>query len=303
VDVLITGSNGYIGSNLVSKFKRNRYIVGNCYSYSSNVHTGEEVNVIEHNRSICDLTDQRGLESFSQSIKPEVVIHTAAKANSVEYQNSQEVLYSNIIGTQNLIECFPDAYHIFFSSIVVYKSAGGFHKVSSNVGPKSVYGASKVACENLYNAANAISGTKSTSVRLCAVVGGENYTHGLINAIKSKIEQNPNEVELFGSSPGTVKPYIHIDDVFQYINNKLYLYIKKRLLKSGADILTTSKPLSVAEVAQIIFSQYGVNPEIKWNPSKVWKGDNKRINYRGYVGNMIYDTAKEALENINKEVY
>lgn len=302
MDVLITGSNGYIGSNLVSKFKRNKYIVGNCYN-SSNDPTGEVVDVIEHNRSICDLTDQRSLESFSQSIKPEVVIHTAAKANSVEYQNSQEVLYSNIIGTQNLIECFPDAYHIFFSSIVVYKSAGGFYKVSSNVGPKSVYGASKVACENLYNAANAISGTRSTSVRLCAVIGGENYTHGLINAIKNKIEQNPNEVEFFGKSPGTVKPYIHIDDVFQYINNKLYLYIKQNLSKSGADILTTSKPLSVAEVAQIIFNQYGVNPEIKWNPSKVWKGDNKRINYRGYIGNMIYDTTKEALENIDKEIY
>lgn len=288
MNILVTGSNGYIGSNLISKIDRNI----------------NDVSVIPHNRDICDLTNQRGLEDFSKSIpNPEIVIHTAAKANSVEYQNSNEVLYGNIIGTQNLIECFPDSYHIFFSSIVVYKSAGGFYKPNSSIGPKSIYGASKVACENLYSVAGTISKTKSTSLRVCAVVGGKNYTHGLINAIVNKIKDNPYEIELFGKCPGTVKPYIHIDDVFHYVKHLIGLHKKNKTYSYTPVVLSTNKPLSVLEVANIIFDKYGVKPEIKWRPDKVWKGDNKTINYKGYSYLEHYKTSEEALKNIDREIY
>jgi nucleoside-diphosphate-sugar epimerase len=287
MNVLVTGANGYIGSNLIGKIDRNI----------------PQVNIIPHSRKICDLTNQRGLEDFSQSIpKPEIIIHTAAKANSVEYQNSNEVLYSNIIGTQNLIQTFPDSYHIFFSSIVVYKTAGGFHKSNSNTGPKSVYGASKVACENLYNAAKAISGTKSVWLRTCAVVGGQNYTHGLINAIINKIQENPYEIELFGKKPGSVKPYIHIDDIFFRIKELIDNYVNG-YIAINESILSTKKPLSVLEVANIIFEKYGVNPKINWRPDKVWKGDNKTIRYSGYCDTNHYKTSEKALRNIDKEIY
>jgi len=288
MNILVTGSNGYVGSNLVNKFRRN-----------------ESYNIIEHNRGICDLVDLCRLEDYSKSVDPEVIIHSAAKANSVEYQNAQEVLYSNIIGTQNLIQCFPDAYHIFLSSIVVYRSAGGFYCYSSSVGPKSIYGASKLTCENLYRSAKTISNTNSISIRLCAVVGGENYTHGLINAITNKIKENPYEIELFGTPKGgSIKPYIHIDDVYCYISKTLTLISMYRKKGCSTDILATSKPLSVLEVAEKLFKKYGVNPTINWNNSKTWKGDNKVINYKGVVYNVTnYKTTEEALDNIDVDLF
>ena len=287
MNILITGSNGYIGSNLLNKINRNI----------------RDVNLIPHNRSICDLTNRRGLGDFSESIpKPEIVIHSAAKANSVEYKNSNDVLYNNIVGTQNLIECFPDSYHIFFSSIVIYNSAGNFHKTNASVGPKSIYGASKVACENLYKVAKVISKTKSVWLRTCAVVGGENYTHGLINAIINKIQENPYEIELFGKNPGSVKPYIHIDDVFFKVKELIDNYTKG-YTEIQESVLTTKQPLSVLGVANIIFEKYGVNPKINWRPDKVWKGDNKTIRYSGYYETEHYKTSEEALKNIDREIY
>lgn len=288
MNVLVTGSNGYIGSNLVSKFRRNT-----------------PYNILEHNRSICDLTDLPSLDSFSKSVDVDVVIHTAAKANSVEYENAQEVLYSNIIGTQNIIQCFPKAYHIFLSSIVVYRSVGSFWKEAATTGPKSIYGVSKLACENLYRSAKTISDTESISIRLCAVVGGSNYTHGLINAIKNKIKENPFEIELFGTSKGgSIKPYIHIDDVYHRISYIVDSYLNDGYFNNGYELLTTSKPMSVLDVANKIFRKEGVNPKINWNNQKVWKGDNKVINYKGtpyWVEH--YETSEKAIDNIDLEIY
>jgi UDP-glucose 4-epimerase len=279
--LLITGANGYIGSNLVKKFNRSG-----------------EFDVIPQSRSICDLMDRPSLEKNLGSKKVDYVIHTAAKANSVEYKNSLEVLQNNIISTQNLIETFPKANHIFFSSIVVYSSAHNFYKSTSKVGARSVYGASKAACEQLYSAAKHISGTKSCMLRCCAVVGGSNYTHGLVNAIINKCKENPNEIELFGKRPGTIKPYIHIDDVYGRILN---------IIKCGyfpkTDVLATSYPLSVEQVANIVFDKLGVYPKINWRPDKVWKGDNKTINYKGKTYGMLYQDSESALKNMDVEVY
>lgn len=282
--VFITGANGYVGSNLVEKFKRRHM----------------EYDIIEHTRQEIDLTDIR-FPDYYNGCQPDVVIHTAAKANSVEYQNSKEVLYNNIIGTQNLIEAFPDSYHIFFSSIVVYNSAARFFKCTSKIGPKSVYGASKAACENLYSAAKSISGTKSCILRPCAIVGGNNYTHGLINAIINKIKDNPTEIELFGKRPGTIKPYIHIDDIYRVVSD----IVKNPTGYLNETVLATQNPLSVEEVAKIIFKKFGVNPKINWRPDKVWKGDNKKINYKDRYSSMsyLYRTSEEAIENMDKEYY
>jgi nucleoside-diphosphate-sugar epimerase len=142
--VLITGSNGFLGSNLSKFFKSKSYDV-NCMVHKNREHV-EEFKIIEH-----DL-----LNEFINDEYFDIVVHTAAISSSKVCIKEPKRGLDNITQTFNILEfCKRNKIpkFIFFSSCEVYGKGG---ENSEDTQPESInmYGASKVACEHMCAAFN-----------------------------------------------------------------------------------------------------------------------------------------------------
>ena len=76
--ILITGSNGYIGSS-VSDYLEDR---------------GHQV--FRLNRSVCDLSDKQQVDNYFKDFSCDVVIHTAVVGGSRLYQETESIISDNM---------------------------------------------------------------------------------------------------------------------------------------------------------------------------------------------------------------
>ena len=115
--------------------------------------------------------------------------------------------------------------------------------------------------------------------------------------MKKKINNNIPYVEALGSSPGSAKPYVHIDDVVSCIN---------KCINNEYDIETLDvfpkDYLNVKQIIEIIMLKTNIKKEIIWLGEKsTYKGDNKLINTSQYITglevDLKYKTSLEAIQN------
>jgi nucleoside-diphosphate-sugar epimerase len=130
--ILLTGSSGFLGSNLYDYLNKNNYDL-------------ETLNR-SNGTYICDLSKN----SIQIESKYDLVIHTAGLAHVDE--NSSKHLDINIIGTINLIKSFkvlPKKF-ILISTVAVYGLNYG-ENINENYipNPKTNYGLSKLISENI----------------------------------------------------------------------------------------------------------------------------------------------------------
>lgn len=86
MNILITGSDGYIGSNLVRSL-------------------GSEYKITTLNRSILDITNYEALKEWINNKFFDVVIHTAIKGGSRLKIDSSEIIDTNLSMYYNLLKC------------------------------------------------------------------------------------------------------------------------------------------------------------------------------------------------------
>ncbi len=86
MNILITGSNGYLGSNLVNLLKNN-------------------YNLFLLNRNVLDLLDLKSLMNWMKDKFFDVVIHTAIKGGSRLQSDSSSIIDTNLQMYLNLLEC------------------------------------------------------------------------------------------------------------------------------------------------------------------------------------------------------
>ena len=67
--------------------------------------------------------------------------------------------------------------------------------------------------------------------------------------------------------------------------------------------MSTSNSLSVLQVADIVCKKYNIDPQINWVKAKSWKTDNKTIGLKYKQFGLHYNTSREAIENLDKEIY
>lgn len=94
MNILVTGSNGFIGSNLIKSIKNH--------------------SVFEGNRNTIDLYSKSNIESFLTKNKINVVIHCAIEGGSRLKQDTSDILYKNILIFENLMS-FKDHYSAFIN--------------------------------------------------------------------------------------------------------------------------------------------------------------------------------------------
>uniref|UniRef100_A0A6M3MEA2 Putative GDP-mannose 4,6-dehydratase n=1 Tax=viral metagenome TaxID=1070528 RepID=A0A6M3MEA2_9ZZZZ len=152
-DILITGTTGFIGSELLPLLKDRGYRVFSLERYV----TGRMGKIRSPTDDLwfADLKDVFSLTKVIQKIQPDIVIHLGAITSvGYSYQHPQEVLETNFIGTVNLAELcrkyVPNFQQFIFASTAeTYGVCEELDKRedTTNLIPNSPYAVSKYSCE------------------------------------------------------------------------------------------------------------------------------------------------------------
>lgn len=300
--VLVTGADGLVGSAFVEYLKNNTdwqiYAVSRQHGFSKLA----DINPLYY---YCDLTWDSSVTLMLNQLAPDIIIHCAARANNAAHSDSY---INNVESTYNLIKGIENSWtnikptFINLSSVVVY---GRYHEVyppteSCHLIPQSPYALSKQTSEDIlyYGLYHQII-SKLINLRCCAIVG-KKTTHGMIHDVQLKIIGEQPELVLFGSDPGSIKPFVHIDDV---VGAALYIlngYAQYEHYSSGTFNVCPNDNISVKDVATAMMDKIGIQKNIVWNESVKFKGDNLFIKCNNDLLNKIgyelkYKTSKEAI--------
>jgi dTDP-glucose 4,6-dehydratase len=170
-NVLITGGNGFIGSNFLN-YIVNKYPDVNFYNYDCNYYCSSKKNTENlNNKSNYKVYNNKlqsleSLLSLFENERIDTVIHFAAQSHvSNSFINPLEFTNDNIIGTHTLLEAVRTSIEnnkisfnkfIYISTDEVYGDNDTFDKYdikteSSKLNPTNPYAATKAAAEMLVN--------------------------------------------------------------------------------------------------------------------------------------------------------
>ncbi|GAB4043911.1 NAD-dependent epimerase/dehydratase family protein [Spirosoma litoris] len=150
--ILITGGSGFIGTNLIDLLLQKE--IYKIINFDKNPPLDQRHISYWHNGNIMD---EKKTEAFFQINKPDIVIHLAARTDTLS--NKLDDYNENHVGTKNLLQvikrCLSIERVIITSTQYVYKSTEQAFPLSSvDYKPHTVYGESKVLTEQYTHNAN-----------------------------------------------------------------------------------------------------------------------------------------------------
>ena len=229
--IVLLGSSGFIGKNIVEYFKK------------------QERKVVGFDSKTCDLLDfnlvDRKLDFLSSE---DTLVVTSSITRLVE--NSIESMNKNILMIQNLIDKLATKkvkQLIFFSSIDVYgiKNTPYLIDESTALNPDDYYATSKVISEYLLKLFCSKYGVKLTILRLSGVYGRYDYGKSTVAKIVTNIYNNKLATIVGDSS--LKRDFLYIDDL---------LKVLEQIIKSeteGIFNLATGSSISIEELIEKVF--------------------------------------------------
>lgn len=132
--ILVTGVKGQLGYDCVKALKKRDYI-----------------DILGIDKEELDITNEEATSKFVHSFKPDVIIHCAGwTAVDLAEDNPELVKKVNVLGTKYLAEAAEaiGAKIVYISTDYVFSGdENGFHEVTDETNPLSVYGLSKLEGE------------------------------------------------------------------------------------------------------------------------------------------------------------
>ena len=227
MNILVTGANGFIGSNIVSKLSTNL-----------------KFNVFKGTRDTIDLLSSNGVQKYIENNNINSVIHCAIEGGSRLKKDDGEMFYRNILMYENLIK-FKSHYKLFInlaSGAEFDRNLNIDNRIESDIFnsvPKDYYGLAK----------NII----SKSVRQFEF--GHNFrifgcfyhneldTRFIKNNIKNYINKKPISIH-----QDKYMDYIYLDDLYTIIEH----YLANPPYKSTDINMSYIKKYKLSDIANII---------------------------------------------------
>lgn len=222
MNILVTGSAGYIGSVLVKRLKQlNHFVIG-----VDSALTGSAPRLADLNLQYDIQEDVVARTAVEHRV--DVVCHLAASADVTDSMTRPSLYYHNNIGAT--AKLFDNLYTKGWNGKVIFSSTAAVYgennlKVyeNSTLSPINAYGHSKLMCEYYFHTINKLHNTPVTMFRYFNVAGayhdvGDHFTSGHIIQKLCDAYFNNKTFELFGNDYDTrdgtcVRDYIHVLDV------------------------------------------------------------------------------------------
>ncbi len=281
--VFVTGAAGFIGSNVVDRLLRDGSEVIGWDNFS----TGQESFLSEaagHPRFQMVRGDNLDADALTRAmVGADFVIHLAANAD-VRFgtEHPSKDLQQNTIATFNVLEAMRanGIQRIAFSSTgSVYGEAPVIPTPEDAPFPiqTSLYGASKVAGENLIQAYCEGFGFEGYIFRFVSILG-ERYTHGHVFDFYRQLLEHPGRLRVLGDGTQR-KSYLHIHDCVDAI-----LHVTAQRTAERAKHRVQIYNLGTAEYCRVtdsigwICAHLGLKPELEFTGGeRGWIGDNPFI--------------------------
>lgn len=164
--ILITGSNGLLGQNLVNELlKKGTYIIYGVSRGENRIKNIERFTYFN-----VDLTNKKEVSDLINKINPQFIIHTAAMTNVDTCQLNKEACDKiNVKAVKYLVDLceLKDIHLIHLSTDFIFDGEKGYYKESDRPNPINYYGLSKLRSENIIKDSN----IKYTILRTILVFG------------------------------------------------------------------------------------------------------------------------------------
>jgi UDP-glucose 4-epimerase len=239
--ILVTGSSGFVGRNLVEELKR---------------HTVEVVTLTDPEGHRIDVEDWQKIKKIEDI---DIVYHLAAKTYvPFSFENPRETYAVNVLGTLNILELcrLRDVEKIVFVSSYVYGQPRYLPIDEEHpVQPTNPYMRSKVLGEKLCRAYNNDFGLKCIILRPFNVYGEGQSGDLLISTIIAQVQAG--KIELKDSVPK--RDFVYISDLISAL-------IEAEKFEGDFEIFNIGyeKSYSVKEIVDKIIQLYGKNAKINY---------------------------------------
>lgn len=250
--IVITGSEGLIGSNLSKRLTK----------------LGHDVTGLDLITG-CDLTNEQQTDSVFDQIRPDAVYHLAAEAAEARGQISPVHMTQNNSGI--FINTLKAAINsnvkrfIYTSSVAVYGEAGTPYKEDGPTIPKDVYGVNKLACEQMLKIMAKVHKFEYTIFRPHNVYGpGQNMRDPYKNVValfmRNLIEDRP--YKLYGNGEMR-RAFSYVDDVVDVLADSIAHKYAGETINVGSE-----KDISIKELSDIIQWITGIKGKVEMLPAR-----------------------------------
>ena len=255
MNILITGSTGFIGYNLASNYLKNKnnnvYGIDCLDNYYSVALKKKRLSRLKKNKNFffgkIDICNFNNLEKFIKKQRFDLVIHLAAQAG-VRYSiiNPQKYLKVNIYGYLNLLKLlrkYKAKKILYASSSSVYGENQNF-PLSENekLNPKNVYGLTKKFNEIIAEYYSQKFKMKLIGLRFFTVYGEwgrpDMFFLKLFKSLKT-------DQTMFVNNYGNhVRDFTYIGDVVKFIQ----LLSKKNIIKHDVYNICSNNPININKI-------------------------------------------------------
>lgn len=279
----ITGAAGFIGSNLVDQLLANGVSVTGWDNFA----TGQEL-FLEDARSYSNFRILRGDNLDVQALTAamggcDAVFHLAANADvRFGLDHPRKDLEQNTIATFNVLE----AMRANGITVIAFASTGSVYGEAAEIPTPenapfpiqtSLYGASKVAGENLIQAYCEGFGFEGYIFRFVSILG-ERYTHGHVLDFYRQLLKHPERLCVLGDGTQR-KSYLYVQDCISAMLGVMKLSTAREA-KHRSQVYNLGAPdyCRVIDSISWICDHLGVEPRLEFTGGdRGWIGDNPFI--------------------------
>ena len=259
--IVVTGSNGFIGSNLIKGLNN----LGHTDIIAIDDHSNPE---LKENITHCEISDYLEIQEFFDQVKTkrfdnqniEAIFHQGACSNTMEWDS--EYLYkNNLLYSKELLKLanrikIP---FIYASSASVYGGRSKFEESIENENPINLYAYSKFKFDQIVRQELKKNETQIVGLRYFNVYGPQEQHKGNMASVAYHLHnqlKDNDKIKLFEGSHGygngeQRRDFIYVDDVV-----KVNLWFLKNKKISGIFNLGTGRSQTFNDVA---------NAVIDWN--------------------------------------